>query len=130
MSWRLLAADVQDAALDTFAERDDADAFTTEVEPPGQAATEVRAIFLDPYLEVIEDVEPTASTREIRADVAIAELPSYPPGPSWLFRIRRPFEGDPLNSTAVTLFEIVDWEPDGEGMARLRLRRRRAPAAP
>jgi len=130
MSWRHLASDVQDTCLDEFAERDEASLYTTQVDP-GTGPVDVRAIFLDPWLEVVSDLNVSASTREIRADVAISELPSYPPAKAWRFLIRRPLEGDPLDSTSgVTSFEIVDHEPDGEGLVRLRLRRPRAPASP
>lgn len=130
MSWRHHAADLQDVVLDEFADRDGVNAFTTELDA-GAGPVELRAIFLDPFLEILGETQAPASSREIRADVAIAELPSYPPDPKvWRFRIRRPFEGDPLSTATVTVFEVVDWEPDGEGMVRLRLRRVRAPAAP
>lgn len=133
MSWRRLARDVQDTALDTFAERDEDDLLTTEVVPPAPAlAFEVRAIFLDPFQVIDGEGRVQASTRELRADVLIADLvenAGYPPGPNWQLRIRRPLEGDPQDSTsAVTLLDITDWEPDGEGIVRLRLRKPRPSA--
>lgn len=132
MSWRRLARDVQDAALDTFAERDEEDLLTTELVPPAPADPfEVRAIFLDPHLLVDGEGQVVANTRTLRADVLIADLVAnagYPPGPGWQFRIRRPLEGDPEDtSSALTTLDVTSWEPDGEGMVRLILRRVRPP---
>jgi hypothetical protein len=129
VSWRHLADDLQDVVLDEFAERDDANAFTTEIDPgDGSDPVPIRAIFDDAALEVVLENEATASVREIRADVAIAELPAYPPVAAWRFRIRRPLEGDPLDDSGVTVFEVWDHRPDGQGLVRLMLRRVRAPA--
>lgn len=131
MSWRHLASDLQDVVLDEFAERDDTNAFTTQIDPGTGIPVDVRGIFFDGHLEVVEALEVGASTREIRVDFAIAELPSYPPARTWRVLIRRPLEGDPLNSAGPpTRFEVFDHLPDGEGLVRFMLRRERAPAVP
>lgn len=123
MSWRHLVNAAQKVILRTFAERDTAGGLTTEVSEDGTTWVEIRAIFDDGHLEVaLEGLQTVASVREIRADVAISELPAYPPLPAWRFRIRRPLEGDPLETSGTAVFEIVDHRPDGQGLVRLILR--------
>lgn len=123
MSWRHLVNAAQKTILRTFAERDIAGGLTTEVSEDGATWVSVRAIFDDGHVEVVVDAMQTvASVREIRADVAIDELPAYQPLPAWRFRIRRPLEGNPLDTAPTTVFEIVDHRPDGQGLVRLILR--------
>jgi len=131
VSWRHHASDAQDVILDTFAERDDADAFTTQLDTGSGPPADLRLIFFDGHLEILEALENPASTREIRGDCAIAELPAYPPTKAWRILIRRPLEGDPLDSAGPpTRFLIRDHAPDGEGLVRFFLQRERAPASP
>jgi len=124
MSWRRLVKATQRTLLHVFAERDTAGGFTTEVSEDGTTWVAIRAIFDDGHVEVpLEGLQTVASVRVIRADVSIDELPAYPPLPAWRFRIRRPLEGDPLETSGTTVFEIVDHQPDGQGLVRLILRR-------
>lgn len=126
--WRQAARDLQDAVLSEFQELDDAAAVTTSIDPgDGGPIVPVRAIFLDPDLEVLLENQVPASTREIRADVAIEELPTYPLPKTARFLIKRPMEGDPVDDSQTTTFEITRHAPDGEGMVRLHLRGPRAP---
>lgn len=119
MSWRHLVDAAQDVMLDTFAERDGEDLLTTEIDDGTSGPTEVRAIFEDGWLEVLGANLVPISTRLIRVDCAIDELPSYPLAISRSsFTIRRPREGDPLESTASVTFRIVDQQPDGQGLVR------------
>jgi hypothetical protein len=117
--------------LNVFAERDDLDAYTTELDPGnGGPVVALRMIWEDGWREVLSELERPMSTREIRGDCAIAELPAYPPTNAWRIRIRRPLEGDPRNATGVLELAIFDHQPDGQGLVRFILRRARPPERP
>lgn len=117
--------------LDTFAERDESDAWTTELDDgTGGPTIPLEVIFEDGWLEILMEGQTAASTREIRGDVAIEDLPSYPPTRTWALLIRRPLEGDPRDDSGTTRLEVFDHRPDGQGLVRLMLRRPRAAASP
>src|SRR4029077_2976662 len=118
MSWRHLIDDAHEVILDELAERDDQDELTTEIdEGTGDDPVPVRAIFEDGALAVLlEQSQTVASVREIRADVAIKDLPAYPPTEAWRFRIRRPLEGAVRDTSSTTVFSIYDHQPDGQGL--------------